>query len=83
MIECVNGNGQGSCLMCLVISGWSCEWSSSLYYIRNSKGLYLRVLPYGTLVHINFNDDSELRRATFCYRHALMVEDTRKTLTDY
>lgn len=83
MIECVNGEGQGACLMCLILSGWSREWSSSLYYVRNSKGLYLRVLPYGALVHTKFDEDSELRRAVFCYRHALMVEDSRKFLIDY
>ena len=42
MIECVNGNGQGCCDICLHIKGWHREWSSSLYYVRNKNGLYLR-----------------------------------------
>lgn len=87
MLECVNSNpvgfGSGCCLMCLVMKGWSNEWSSSLYYIKNAKGLYLRVLPYGTLVRTDFDSDNELRRAAFCYGHALQVEESRKHLTTW
>lgn len=83
MLEKVNGEGQGCCLACLIERGWSCEWSSMLYYIKNSKGVYLRVLPYGYLVRTGFDSDSELRRAAFCYRHALLIEDARKILTDW
>lgn len=47
MIECVNGNGQGCCDICLHIKGWHREWSSSLYYVRNKHGLYLRIFGEG------------------------------------
>lgn len=87
MIECVNPNpaglGSGCCFMCLVMKGFSNEWSSSLYYIKNAKGLYLRCVPYGSLVRTAFIDDDEFRRVVFCYAHALQVEEARKNLTTW
>lgn len=79
MIECVNGNGQGCCLICVHLKGWHREWSSSLYYVKNKNGLYLRRFASGD----SFSDDDAYPKAAFCYRHALMVEDTRKTQTDW
>ncbi len=80
MIECVNGNGQGCCDICLHIKGWHREWSSSLYYVRNKKGLYLRKKDgYGD----SFSNDDELPKAAFCYEHAKEVEEQRMKQTDW
>lgn len=80
MIECVNGNGQGCCDICLHIQGWHREWSSSLYYIRNKNGLYLRKKDrYGD----SFSSDDELPKAAFCHKHAKEVEEQRMKQTDW
>lgn len=63
MIECVNGNGQGCCDICLHIKGWHREWSSSLYYVRNKHGLYLRRYGEGD----RFSMNAEHAKAAFCY----------------
>lgn len=81
MIECVNGNGQGCCDICLHIKGWHREWSSSLYYVRNKHGLYLRVngSGYGDI----FSTDEDLPKAVLCYEHAKEVEEQRMHQTDW
>ena len=80
MIECVNGNGQGCCDICLHIMGWHRHWSSSLYYVRNKHGLYLRRNDgYGD----SFSDDCEQRKVAFCYKHAKEVEEQRMHQTDW
>jgi hypothetical protein len=80
MIECVNGNGQGCCDICLHIKGWHREWSSSLYYVRNKNGLYLRKKDrYGDI----FSGDEELQKAAFCCKHAKEVEEQRMKQTDW
>lgn len=79
MIECVNGNGQGCCMICLHTIGFHREWSTFLYYVKNKNGVYLRFSPSGD----NFVDDPEIRRSVFCYKHALMVEEARKFQPGY
>ena len=81
MIECVNGNGQGCCAICLHIMGWHREWSTSLYYVKNKHGLYLRVngSGYGDI----FSTDSDLPKAAFCHEHAKEVEEQRMQQTDW
>lgn len=80
MIECVNGNGQGCCDICLHIKGWHREWSSDLYYVRNKNGLYLRHKGgYGD----SFSSDNEFAKAAFCYKHAKEVEEQRMKQTDW
>ena len=80
MLECVNGNGQGCCDICLHIMGWHREWSSSLYYVRNKNGLYLRRRAgYGD----TFSANEELPKAAFCYEHAKEVEEQRMHQTDW
>lgn len=80
MIECVNGNGQGCCDIRLHIKGWHREWSSSLYYVRNKNGLYLRKkVGYGDI----FSNDDKLPEAAFCYKHAKKVEEQRMEQTDW
>lgn len=80
MIECVNGNGQGCCQICLHIRGWHREWSSGLYYVRNKHGLYLRVNDgYGDV----FSTDNDLPKAAFCHEHAKEVEEQRMHQTDW
>lgn len=80
MIECVNGEGQGCCAICLHIKGWHREWSSSLYYVRNKHGLYLRVNDgYGDV----FSTDNDLPKVAFCHEHAKEVEEQRMHQTDW
>lgn len=79
MIVCVNGEGQGCCMICLHTKGFHREWSSSLYYIKNANGVFLRTAPYGD----SFVDDSEIRRSVFCYEHAKMVDEIRQTQPGY
>ena len=79
MIECVNGNGQGSCALCSIIKGWHRSWSSSLYYVRNANGLFLR-MDYGCA---NFSDDDELRKLAFCYEHAQIVDSEWREKPSY
>lgn len=80
MIECVNGNGQGCCDICLHVKGWHREWSSSLYYVRNKNGIYLRKKGrYGDI----FSNDEALPKAAFCYEHAKEVEEQRMQQTDW
>ena len=79
MIECVNGNGQGCCAICLHIKGWHREWSSSLYYVRNKNGLYLRIFGEGD----RFSTNKERAKAAFCYHHAKEVEEQRMHQTDW
>lgn len=80
MIECVNGNGQGCCDICLHVKGWHREWSSSLYYVRNKNGLYLRKKAgYGDI----FSNDDRLPKAVFCFLHATEVEGQRMLQTDW
>lgn len=80
MIECVNGEGQGCCEICLHIMGWHRHWSSSLYYVRNKHGLYLRVNDgYGDV----FSTDNDLPKAAFCHVHAKQVEEQRMHQTDW
>ena len=79
MIECVNGNGQGCCDICLRIKGWHREWSSSLYYVRNKHGLYLRIFGEGD----RFSTNKERAKAAFCYHHAKEVEEQRMHQTDW
>ena len=80
MIECVNGEGQGCCDICLHIMGWHRHWSSSLYYVRNKHGLYLRVNDgYGDV----FSTDNDLPKAAFCHEHAKQVEEQRMHQTDW
>lgn len=80
MIECVNGNGQGCCAICLHIMGWHRHWSSSLYYVRNKHGLYLRRNDgYGDV----FSTDNDLPKAAFCHVHAKQVEEQRMHQTDW
>jgi hypothetical protein len=80
MIECVNGNGQGCCAICLHIIGWHRKWSSGLYYVRNKHGLYLRRNDgYGDV----FSTDNDLPKATFCHEHAKQVEEQRMHQTDW
>lgn len=80
MIECVNGNGQGCCQICLHIRGWHRCWSSSLYYVKNKYGLYLRVNDgYGDV----FSTDNDLPKAAFCHEHAKEVEKQRMHQTDW
>ena len=79
MIECVNGNGQGCCDICLHINGWHREWSSSLYYVRNKNGLYLRRYREGD----RFSMNAEHAKAAFCYHHAKEVEEQRMHQTDW
>ena len=79
MIECVNGNGQGCCDICLHIKGWHREWSSSLYYVRNKNGLYLRIFGEGD----RFSTNKERAKAAFCYHHAKEVEEQRMHQTDW
>ena len=79
MLECVNGNGQGACDLCMLIKGWSCEWSSWLYYVKNEKGLYLRKVRD----RCYFDSDSKFPKAAFCHEHALIVEQERMSLNDW
>ena len=79
MIECVNGEGQGCCDICLHIKGWHREWSSSLYYVRNKHGLYLRIFGEGD----RFSTNKERAKAAFCYHHAKEVEEQRMHQTDW
>lgn len=80
MIECVNGEGQGCCDICLHIKGWHREWSSGLYYVRNKHGLYLRRNDrYGDV----FSTDNDLPKAAFCHQHAKQVEEQRMHQTDW
>lgn len=80
MIECVNGNGQGCCDICLHIMGWHRYWSSSLYYVRNKNGLYLRRNDgYGDV----FSTDNDLPKVAFCHQHAKQVEEQRMHQTDW
>lgn len=80
MIECVNGNGQGCCDICLHTIGWHRYWSSSLYYVKNKNGLYLRFKNgYGDI----FSTDDKLHKAGFCRRHAEEVEKHRMNQTDW
>ena len=80
MIECVNGEGQGCCDICLHTKGWHREWTSSLYYIKNKNNLYLRVKPnYGDV----FSTNEKLNKAVFCYTHAKEVEEQRMKQTDW
>lgn len=80
MIECVNGEGQGCCDICLHTKGWHREWSSSLYYIRNKNGLYLRNKErYGDI----FSNNEKLPKVAFCYKHAREVEEQRMIQTDW
>lgn len=79
MLECVNGNGHGACDLCLLVKGWSREWSTFLYYVKNNKGLYLRRFHDRCV----FDSDTKLPKVAFCYKHALMIEEERKHLTDW
>lgn len=80
MIECVNGNGQGCCDICMHIKGWHRVWSSSLYYVRNKNGLYLRKIDgFGDC----FSIYEELPKAVFCHMHAQQVEKQRIKQTDW
>ena len=79
MIECVNGNGQGCYDICLHIKGWHREWSSSLYYVRNKHGLYLRIFGEGD----RFSMNAEHAKSAFCYHHAKEVEEQRMHQTDW
>lgn len=79
MIECVNGYGQGCCAICLHLIGWHREWSSSLYYVRNKDGLYLREMVGGD----SFSCNEYLPKVVFCYKHAKEVEKQRKKQTDW
>ena len=80
MIECVNGEGQGCCDICLHIMGWHRHWSSGLYYVRKKHGLYLRRNDgYGDV----FSTDNDLPKAAFCHQHAKQVEEQRMHQTDW
>lgn len=79
MLECVNGNGQGCCDICLITKGFHRYWSSGLYYVRNKHGLYLRIV--GSTHY--FSTDEKYAKSAFCYGHALFVEETRKTHADW
>ena len=80
MIECVNGEGQGCCDICLHLIGWHREWSSMLYNVKNKNGLYLRRMPnYGD----SFSENEEIPKAAFCYEHAKQVEFQRMKQTDW
>lgn len=79
MIKCVDGNGQGCCWLCSIIKGWHREWSSSLYYVINNKGKYLRYLN----PDYSFSDNDVYRKVVFCYSHAVLVDESRSKMTDY
>lgn len=79
MIECVNGNGQGSCDICSIIKGWHRQWSSSLYYVKNEHGLYLR-LQYDAAC---FSSNTELKKLGFCYKHAQIVDSEWRSKPSY
>lgn len=83
MLEKCTGDGQGVCIACLIEKSCSNEWSTWLYKIRNKKRLLLKVLPYGCLIKTEFSKNEELRNATFCYKHALIVEEVQKGLTTW
>lgn len=81
MIEKVSkdGFGQGSCDACEIIKGWHREWSTSLYYIRNENGVYLRLVSGCSM----FSNDVTLKKVCFCYEHALISNDIWKVRPAY
>lgn len=77
------GFGQGCCDLCRITSGWHRHWSSDLYYIYNKKQKFLvRDVISGDCVFTD-DDNDRYRLLAFCYKHAIMVDDERKTKTDY
>lgn len=83
MLEKCTGDGQVVCISCLIEKSFSCEWSSCLYRIRNKKGLLLKVERWGYVSKTVFSKDDDLVNATFCYKHALIVEEAQKHLTTW
>lgn len=83
MLEKCSGDGQGVCISCLIEKSFSCEWMSFLYKIRNKKGLLLKVEHWGYVAKTEFSKNEELPNATFCYKHALIVEEVQKGLTTW
>ena len=83
MLQCVNGEGQGCCDLCKILHGWHRHWSSSLYYVLNSKGRKLRYDLH--TCDYTFSDSQSIRArdAVFCYEHAQLVDSERSKFTDY
>lgn len=81
MIEKVseNGYGQGCCDLCTILKGFHREWSSSLYYIKNENGVYLRLVSGCSM----FSNDSHFPKVALCYRHALECNDIWKVRPSY
>lgn len=80
MIECVNGEGQGCCDICLHTKGFHRYWSNELYYVKNDLGQYLRINEnYGDV--FSYNDS--LKKAAFCHEHVQQVESSRCLLIDW
>ena len=77
------GYGQGCCDLCRIIKGWHREWSTSLYYVVNATGKKLRFdLHTGDFTFCD-SDKIIARDATFCFKHANLVEEYRSKLTDW
>lgn len=83
MIVCVNGEGQGCCDLCKIINGWHRHWSSSLYYVVNTKNQKL-VYDFDAQ-DFTFKPfaSHRVRNAVFCHLHAHLVDDSRSQYTDY
>lgn len=83
MLEKLNGEGQGVCMICNIEKGFHRYWTTSLYNVRNSKGLLLRFEVDSVFSHTVFSDDVSKRPVCLCYQHALDVEYSRKLGTDF
>ena len=77
MIVCVNGEGQGCCDLCKIINGWHRHWSSSLYYVVNTKMLKILLL---SLLHLTV---SEMLFFVICMRILWMIVDHSILIIDF
>ena len=80
MIERLQGEGQGCCEVCKITKGFHREWTTSLYHVKNAKGLILRRDDWG---NTSFSNNEEWKPIALCYKHAFMTDDCRKSGTDY
>lgn len=80
MIEKLQGEGQGCCEICLITNGWHRHWTFELYHIKNAGGLVLR---HDNIGGTSFSKNEEWKPVALCYKHALIVEDSRKFGSDY
>lgn len=83
MLERLSGDGQSVCCMCNIEKGFHREWTTSIFHVINTKGMPLRFYGDSPYSHTVFSNDDSKKCVTLCYKHALMVEDHRKNLTDY